>query len=216
MSSPTLAPDPRVIHWDNVYAARSTTALTWHQDVPRPSLDLIIAHVRPGDPVIDVGGGSSRLVDVLLDHAFGPVTVLDLSAQALAASRKRLGARADAVAWIAADITRWRPKRRHALWHDRAVFHFLTDDTDRAAYLHRLDTALAAHGTVVLSTFAEDGPERCANLPVVRYSPETLTAMIESHLPGKLRRLSSQRHDHITPKGKVQRFQTSVFTRNHS
>ncbi|NYS25933.1 class I SAM-dependent methyltransferase [Rhodobacteraceae bacterium 2376] len=216
MSSPTLAPDPHTHHWDSVYAARDEQALTWHQDVPRPSLDLITARITPGDPVIDVGGGTSRLVDALLDRGFGPVTVLDLSAKALARSRARLGARADAVAWIAADVTRWRPKRRHALWHDRAVFHFLTDDADRAAYLNRLDTALAAHGDVVLSTFAEDGPERCSGLPVARYNPETLSAMIERHLPGKLRLLSSQHHDHITPKGRIQRFQTSVLTRNHS
>lgn len=206
-------PAQRAAHWEQVYAARSDTALTWHQDVPRPSLDIITAHVSPGAAVIDVGGGTSRLVDALLDHGLGPVTVLDLSASALATSQARLGARARAVTWITADITNWAPTGRYALWHDRAVFHFLTDEDDRAAYLQRMDAALTQGGTAVLSTFADDGPERCSNLPVVRYAPETLAQTLDHHLPGRFTLTEARRHTHVTPKGNTQSFQTSIFRR---
>ena len=200
-------------HWDRVHTARDETALTWHQDDPQPSLDLIAARLQPGQAMIDVGGGSSRLVDALLACGLGPVTVLDLSNAALARSRDRLGAQAKDVTWIAADATRWTPPARYHLWHDRAVFHFLTDDADRAAYLQRLCAALEPGGTLVMSTFAEDGPETCSSLPVQRYSPAELTEMLARHLPGLLEPLQALHHDHVTPRGLIQRFQTSVLLR---
>ncbi|MCC5983745.1 MAG: class I SAM-dependent methyltransferase [Rhodobacteraceae bacterium] len=206
-------PAERAAHWEQVYAARSDTALTWHQDAPRPSLDIIAAHVGPGAAVIDVGGGTSRLVDALRAQGLGPVTVLDLSAAALATSQNRLGAHARDVTWITADITAWAPPGQYALWHDRAVLHFLTEERDRAAYLQRMDAALARDGTAVLSTFADDGPERCSNLPVVRYTPETLAGMLDRHLPGRFTLTEGRRHTHVTPKGNTQNFQTAVFRR---
>lgn len=106
-------------HWDDVYGARSEDALTWFEAMPAMSLDLAREHLEPGAPFIDIGAGASRLVDALLDEGFGPLTVLDLSAAALAVSRQRLGPRADAVQWIEADITTWQPERDYAVWHDR-------------------------------------------------------------------------------------------------
>ncbi len=209
MTLPTLAG-----HWDAVYAARDETALTWHQPVPQPALDRITAHAAPGDAIVDVGGGSARLVDALLERCLGPVTVLDLSETALAQSRQRLGRKAGDVTWIAADVTRWHPARRYAIWHDRAVFHFLTDDAARAAYLARMQAALRPGGIAIISTFAADGPETCSSLPVCRYSPESLSQTLERHLPGALRQIEAGLHDHITPKGTVQRFQTSLFRRS--
>ncbi len=204
------------MHWDGVYAARSDTALTWHQDTPRPALDVIVEYATPGAPIIDVGGGTSRLVDALLARGLGPVTVLDISQQALTAAQDRLGKHAARVRWVSADITRWEPAMRYALWHDRAVFHFLTDADDRTAYLQRLDAALTDDGIAVLSTFADDGPESCSGLPVVRYSPEALAATLAHHLPGRLHLVAARRHDHLTPKGNVQKFQTSVLGRGRA
>ena len=203
----------RAEHWDSVHAARDAAALTWHQDDPQPSLDLIAARLKPGEAVIDVGGGSSLLVDALLARGLGPVTVLDLSAAALARAQARIGRTADAVTWIVADATAWAPPARYSLWHDRAVFHFLTDDADRAAYLQRLSAALLPGGTLIMSTFAEDGPETCSSLPVQRYGPAALAAMLERHLPGLLRPMEALHHAHVTPRGATQSFQTSVFVR---
>ncbi|PQO21927.1 SAM-dependent methyltransferase [Rhodobacteraceae bacterium WD3A24] len=203
-------------HWDKTYQAREEQALTWFQETPQPALDLIASRVAPGAAILDAGGGASRLVDALLARGLGPVTVLDLSSEALAAARARLGPAAAGVTWIAADITRWTPPQRFALWHDRAVFHFLTDAADRAAYLHRMAAALPAGASAILSTFADDGPARCSGLEVSRYAPQTLAAEVARHAPGAFRPEEAFRHDHVTPKGAVQAFQTSVFARTEA
>lgn len=198
-------------HWDGVYGARSEDELTWFEATPSVSLDLVREHLQPGDPFIDIGAGASRLVDALLEEGFGPLAVLDLSAAALAVSRQRLGPRADDVAWIAADITTWEPDRDYAVWHDRAVFHFLTGAEDRAGYARALSDALRPGGISIIATFADDGPEMCSGLPVVRYAPEALTQELDRLLPGRFEMLATRRHMHITPKGNRQSFQYSVF-----
>lgn len=197
-------------HWNRVYGDRDETDLTWFEDVPEPSLALIRAHASTG-AVVDIGGGASRLVDHLLVDGYGPVVVLDLSENALAAARTRLGDRAGDAEWIVADVTGWTPDRRFDLWHDRAVFHFLTDAADRARYIAVMDAALGDGGIAVIGTFAQDGPERCSGLPVQRYSPEALVAEIESHAPGRFTLLESRRHVHVTAGGARQNFQFSVF-----
>jgi SAM-dependent methyltransferase len=175
------------------------------------SLDLVRVHLQPGEPFIDIGAGASRLVDALLDEGFGSPTVLDLSPSALAVSRQRLGARGDDVAWIEADITTWEPDRTYAVWHDRAVFHFLTTAEDRAGYARALSAALRPGGIAIIATFADGGPERCSGLPVMRYAPEALAQELDRLLPGRFETLDAQRHMHITPKGNRQSFQYSVF-----
>ncbi|MCA0872205.1 class I SAM-dependent methyltransferase [Seohaeicola saemankumensis] len=203
-------------HWNAVYGARSEDELTWFEALPSMSLDLIHAYLRPGDPFIDIGAGASRLVDALLEEGFGPLTVLDLSAAALAVSRERLGRKADKVAWIEADITTWQPDRDYVLWHDRAVFHFLTGAEDRASYARALSDALRPGGTAIIATFADDGPEMCSGLPVVRYAPEALAQELDQLVPGRLEMLDAKRHLHVTPKGNTQRFQYSVFRRTYA
>jgi trans-aconitate methyltransferase len=146
------------VHWDRVYGARPEDELTWFEATPALSLELVRAHLHPGDPFIDIGAGASRLVDVLLDEGFGPLTVLDLSGAALAVSRQRLGARGDDLAWIEADITRWEPDRTYAVWHDRAVFHFLTSADDRAGYARALSAALRAGAELALGRWHCDCP----------------------------------------------------------
>jgi len=200
-------------HWDAVYEARDETALTWFETEPALSLALIRAHATPGDPILDVGGGASRLVDGLLDAGLGPVTVLDLSESALAASQARLGDRAASVTWIVDDVTRGAPPGRFAVWHDRAAFHFLTDRDDRAGYAAALAAALRPGGTAILATFADDGPETCSGLPVRRYSCDALVAEFADLAPGALRLESARRHLHLTPKGAEQPFQVTVFRR---
>jgi len=200
-------------HWNAVYRARDEEALTWFEAEPALSLALIREHAAPGDPILDVGGGASRLVDRLVEAGLGPVTVLDLSAEALRASQERLGARAGEVTWIAADVTREAPAGPFAVWHDRAAFHFLTDAADRAAYARALAAALRPGGTAIIATFAEDGPERCSGLPVHRWSPEGLAAEFEALAPGLLHPAGARRILHRTPKGAEQRFQVSVFWR---
>ena len=207
------APGDRAAHWNNVYQARPPSALTWHEDAPETTLDLLGARLSPGDPVIDVGAGASRLTEALAARGFGPLTALDVSAAALETSRARLGAAADAVTWIEADVTEWRPETRYALWHDRAVFHFLTDAADRAAYVRALERALRPGGVAVIATFADDGPEMCSGLPVARYAPETLAAEIARHAPGVFRLAEARRRVHVTPKGAEQRFQHALFER---
>jgi len=151
------------------------------------------------------------VVDALLERGYGPLAVLDLSSAALAVSRQRLGPRADDVAWIVADITDWQPDRDHAVWHDRAVFHFLTEADDRAGYARALSQALRPGGIAIIATFADDGPEMCSGLPVVRYAPEELARELDRLLPGRFDLLDARRHIHMTPKGNRQNFQYSLF-----
>ena len=203
----------RQAHWDAAYEGRAEQALTWFQERPEPSLGLIMEHAAPGAAVLDVGGGASRLPDALLQAGYADVTVLDLSEVALSAARARLGARADAVRWICADVTEWEPARTYDLWHDRAVFHFLTGEAGRAAYVATLLRALRPGGVAILSTFALDGPEKCSGLPVQRYSPETLAETLEALAPGAFRPIGALAHAHQTPSGRSQSFQVSLFRR---
>lgn len=198
-------------HWDSVYGARTEDELTWFEATPALSLELVRQYLRPGDPFVDVGGGASRLVDALLDDGFGPLSVLDLSGAALAASRQRLGARADRVRWIEADVTQWQAEGSYALWHDRAVFHFLTQAADRIAYARAMADALRPDGVAIIATFADDGPEMCSGLPVVRYAPQELAHTFEHALEDRLEPIESRRHMHVTPRGNRQSFQYSVF-----
>jgi trans-aconitate methyltransferase len=201
----------REAHWQNVYATKGEKEVSWYQENPAPSLDLIAATGIPGDAaIIDIGGGASRLVDGLLENGFRRITILDLSAKALDEAKKRLGRRADGIDWIVADVTTWEPSRNYDLWHDRAAFHFLTERADCDAYVIRLKKAVRPGSHVIIATFAPDGPERCSGLPIVRYAPEALARALG---PG-FELVESRRHDHVTPGGNTQRFQFSRFLRN--
>ncbi|NBU50849.1 MAG: class I SAM-dependent methyltransferase [Betaproteobacteria bacterium] len=205
-----MQPDDRKIHWETVYQEKSETQVSWFQESPALSLELISALTpAPEASIIDVGGGASRLVDELVMRGYGDVTVLDLSQAALQAAQARLGAKAHGVEWIAADATHWRPQRTYDLWHDRAAFHFLTSPDDRAHYIQRLTEALAPGGHAIIATFALDGPDRCSGLPVVRYDAAALGA----ELGDVFSLIDTRAHAHSTPWGSIQRFQFSVFRR---
>jgi SAM-dependent methyltransferase len=200
----------RQSHWQNVYAQKGEREVSWFQESPAPSLELLAqVGADPASGIIDIGGGASRLVDNLVDRGFSDVSVLDLSAAALDAARRRLGSRASDVTWIVADVTAWEPQRSYDIWHDRAAFHFLTDAHDRAAYVARLARALQPGGHAIIGTFALDGPERCSGLPVVRYDAASLAEMLGENFE----LLDTRRHAHTTPWGSEQLFQFSVFRR---
>lgn len=164
-------------HWNQVYATSATGDVSWHQPRPTSSLTLLAAAgIAKEQGVIDVGGGTSVLVDCLLDAGFTQLAVLDLSGAALALTRSRLGARAAAVHWFEADVTEFRPPMRFVLWHDRAVFHFLTASTERARYVESLKASLVPGGHVIIATFALDGPAKCSGLEVARYDAAGLGA----------------------------------------
>jgi SAM-dependent methyltransferase len=200
----------RQAHWQGVYTSKGEAEVSWFQESPAISLELIeLAGVSPATAIIDVGGGTSRLVDTLVDRGFQAVSVLDVSAAALETAKVRLGARGNRVEWIIADITTWQPTRLYEFWHDRAAFHFLTDERDRAAYVACLSKALTPGGYAMIATFAPDGPERCSGLPVMRYDAQGLAAV----LGGAFTLATSRRHEHTTPWGATQRFQFSLFRR---
>lgn len=196
-------------HWTNVYTAKAETDVSWYRPHSERSLAYIAATAAPADPVIDVGGGASTLVDDLLARGFADVTVLDVAETALAKSKARLGREAAKVSWIAADITTWRPPRRYRVWHDRAVFHFLTGDCEQAAYIVALEAGTAPAATVVMATFALDGPEKCSGLPVQRYSPQTLAA----RLGPRFTLIDSRQESHHTPWNAEQKFSYAVLRR---
>lgn len=163
-------------HWEHVYAHKAPTQVSWYQEHAQLSLDLIHrAGVQKDDPIIDVGGGASTLVDDLLAAGFQRITVLDIAAKALEFAQERLGPRAAQVTWIEADVTQAAlPAKAYVLWHDRAVFHFLTQPADRQRYIESACRAVRSGGSLILATFAQDGPERCSGLEVMRYSAERL------------------------------------------
>jgi len=200
----------RRTHWENVYTSKSDHEVSWFQENPAPSLALIAEiGATPSAAVIDIGGGASRLVDHLIDQGFSDVTVLDLSAAALEATKARLGERAGRVHWLVADATTWEPSRAYDIWHDRAAFHFLTEARDRAGYIARLSQALKLGGHAIIATFALDGPEKCSGLPVMRYDAVRLGQTLGSGFE----LLQSHGNDHATPWGSHQQFQFSVFQR---
>ncbi|MFQ5546792.1 MAG: class I SAM-dependent methyltransferase [Woeseia sp.] len=195
--------ESRKSHWERVYADKEPDELSWYQPVPEKSLSLIRSTGAPlTAPVLDVGGGASTLVDHLLDAGYRDVSILDIAAGALTQSRARLGAAAARVTWIEADVTEFEPLCSYAVWHDRAVFHFLTEATDRAQYLDVLRSALQPSGHIVLATFGPEGPTRCSGLEVQRYSAEQVGALLGPDY--QLR--AHEVEDHHTPMGTTQQF----------
>jgi len=200
----------RQSHWQNIYTSKGENEVSWFQESPASSLALIAeTGARPASGIIDIGGGASRLVDHLIEQGFRDVTVLDLSAAALETAKARLGERADKARWLVADATTWAPSRTYDVWHDRAAFHFLTEEHDRDAYVTRLRKALKIGGHAIMATFALDGPEKCSGLPVMRYDATRLAQA----LGFGFNLLRSQPNDHATPWGSQQRFQFSAFQR---
>ena len=191
-------------HWERVYSTKPSNTVSWFQENPEMSLQLIQSTGIPlTSSIIDVGGGASVLVDTLLQKGYTNLTVLDLSASALDTARKRLDLHTNKVKWLEADITNATlPVHAYDLWHDRAVFHFLTSTADRRAYIDTTLRAVKPGSHVIIATFAEDGPTTCSGLPVMRYSANELYAEF-----GKSFSLvKCEKEEHYTPLGGVQNF----------
>lgn len=197
-------------HWEQIYHSKPLETVSWHQPVPTTSLELI-AHLNvPKEaPVIDVGGGDSLLADHLLDLGFTDITVLDISGNALERAKKRLGERASAIQWIEGDVTHFTPDRDYVLWHDRAVFHFLTEPVQRTAYVHRAVAGIRAGGFLVLGTFSDRGPLKCSGLEVQRYSTDGLQAAMRPYF----KPVTCLNVAHNTPSGSVQDFSFCAFVK---
>lgn len=192
-------------HWEAAYAG-GPTAVSWFEPTARVSLELIAAlGVPPESPVLDVGGGASPLAAELAARGYEDVTVLDIAEPALGEGRGTEGA----VRRLHADVLTWRPDRTYRLWHDRALLHFFTGDADVESYRRTLHSAVAAGGCVLLGVFAPDGPDRCSNLPVRRYSADDLADLLGRDYELRL----SRRDRHVTPRGKEQAFTWAGFTR---
>jgi len=197
----------RKSHWERVYTTKDETGVSWYQDEPTRSLELIRA-IAPavGGRIIDVGGGASVLVDRLLGLSFERIAVLDVSETALGKARSRLGERARRVEWLVADVTELQDVGTFDVWHDRAVFHFLTDVADRKKYVALARRTVPRGGHLIIATFADDGPKRCSDLDVCRYNADSLGAELEGF---SLVREAAETH--TTPWGASQAFFYGVF-----
>lgn len=198
-------------HWDRVYEGKSPLQVSWYKDAPTLSVKLIEQCVASRDAgVIDVGGGASTLVDYLLAAGYRNLAVLDISGRSLEYARHRLGDQAAAVEWFETDVTAFNPPRRFDVWHDRAVFHFLTAADDRRGYLDTLNQALLPGGFLVLAAFAIGGPSRCSGLDIVQYDAATLCG----ELGEGYALLDALSEEHVTPTGKRQKFEYFRFRKN--
>jgi len=202
-------PEATQDHWEQVYADRAPQSVSWFQSEPSLSLQMIAkSGVGTEASVIDIGAGASNLADHLLDLGFHHITVLDVSATALAVAQSQLGKRAATVVWKVEDVTTWTPPPgAFDLWHDRAVFHFLVAQGERDAYLRALNRGVKSGGWVVLATFSPTGPDRCSGLPVQRYSAGALQAALGAGFT----LMDTESETHVTPGGGGQDFTWCLF-----
>ena len=200
----------RAAHWNRVYTSKGEREVSWFEPQPTVSLEMLeAAGMTTSSCVLDVGGGDSRLVDALTARGLRCLAVLDVSGAALERARARLGPAASVPTWIEADVTGEWTVQPMDIWHDRAVFHFLTSSEDRAAYARHLLDILRPGGHAIIATFGPDGPEKCSNLPVQRYTPESLLAALGPHVE----LVEARAHVHTTPWGSQQSFLYSHLRR---
>lgn len=203
--------DAKQAHWDSVFASKTLEERTWYESTPSIALDLLSQLSIPkGAAIIDMGGGDSLLVDHLLDLGYTNLSVLDISAKALEKAQKRLGDRANAVDWIVADAGNFQAPRQYDFWHDRAAFHFLTNDTDILHYVQTASTAIQPGGYLMIGTFSEQGPKKCSGLEIRQYSAQGLSEVFAPHF----QKIKCFTLDHHTPTQAVQNFTFCVFQRN--
>ena len=210
MSSRPVDPESRLAYWEGVHTDKPVDGVSWWQSVPELSLDLVDrAQIDPAMPVIDVGAGWSTLVDHLLERGYTDLTAIDLSVTALNTVRERLGESGAGVVLEVADVLDLHTGRRYALWHDRAVFHFLVDEEERDDYRESLLRTVAPGGWLVVATFGPDGPLTCSGLPIVRYSHSELAEEFAANFEV----VATSQDDHRTPWGSTQQFTALLMRR---
>lgn len=192
--------------WDNAYTARSEVERSWTETYPQASLRCIEeAHLAKSAAIVDVGGGSSRLADELVNRVYEDVTVLDLSRVAVDEARARFvtnAAERIQPTWVVADILSWDPPRQYALWHDRAVFHFFITDADQRTYVEKVVAGTSRGSHLVIATFSPGGPEMCSGLPVAKWSKDGLAQRFAEHFSV----VDALEQEHTTPSGATQPF----------
>ena len=190
-------------HWDNIYKTKDLTEVSWYQPIPTTSLDLINkANISKDSAIIDIGGGDSFLIDNLLNDGYTNLSVLDISVNAINRVKNRLGDKAKLVNWIVTDITKFKPQTKYALWHDRAVFHFLNSDIDILKYKEILNNSLTKNGDLIIGTFSETGPDKCSGINIKKYSKEDLAGEFSD----SFNILETTSKVHTTPFNKTQNF----------
>jgi hypothetical protein len=205
-----VRPEGRSGHWDAVYEQKGPAQLSWYQREPLVAAELIWRLDLPTDAaIIDVGGGASTLVDILLGAGYEDVSVLDVSSAALEAAQHRLGEASQRVTWLRRDLLQWEPDRRYDLWHDRAVFHFLVGSAERDLYRRALGNALRSDAHAIVATFALNGPTHCSGLEVRRYSPEGIC----QELGAEFALVAARGESHTTPGGMTQPFSWAMMRR---
>lgn len=183
-------------HWDHIYSTKELKELSWFQPKPQTSIDLILnSGISKDAKIIDVGGGDSFLVDNLLELGYTNITVLDISKIAIEKAKKRLGKDADKITWIVSNVTQFKPEQEYDLWHDRAAFHFLLEAKHINFYSRNVFNSLKPTGIFILGTFSKNGPEKCSQLPVTRYSTTELTNLFK----GDFKEIQKMQHIHKTP-----------------
>jgi predicted RNA methylase len=195
-------------HWEKVYETKTPNEVSWTQEIPKTALDFIESFDLPKTAaIIDIGGGDSNLVDHLLALGYENITVLDISEKAIERARLRLGANAEKVHWIVSDVTEFKPEMNYSVWHDRAAFHFLTQDSQKEKYVELVNQFVDAY--LVIGTFSENGPLKCSGLEIQQYSEQSLEAQF---IPN-FELIISKYEDHKTPFDTIQNFVFGVFKR---
>lgn len=197
-------------HWEGVYKEKTSLKVSWYQKKPVISVSLIQnLPLEKDEHIIDVGGGASTLVDHLIEEGFKNITVLDLSSNALSHAKQRMGSTADTINWKVEDVTNFSPEYNYSLWHDRAVFHFLTETNDREKYKKVLASSVREGGYVIIAAFTVGGPTKCSGLDIVQYDAEKL----KNELGPTFKLVDETSEIHITPAGKEQSFGYYVFNK---
>lgn len=193
----------RKSHWENIYCTKAENEVSWFQQYPKTSMSFVeLFSLNKNSKIIDIGGGDSHFVDALLEAGFNNVTVLDISANAIERAKVRLGAKADKVKWIVSDVTEFVPTEQYDFWHDRAAFHFLTDEKQAEKYVEIANKGIATDGFLVLGTFSVNGPKKCSGLEIKQYSEESMSYKFEKYL----KRVKCVTEDHQTPFNTTQNF----------
>ena len=197
-------------HWENVYATKQPNEVSWTEEIPKTSLAFVHSFNLPKTAsIIDIGGGDSKLVDCLIDEGFENLSVLDISENAIARAKQRLGVKAEKVKWIVSDVTEFHPSTSYDCWHDRATFHFLTSSDDMNTYLTTARQAVQPNGGMIIGTFSDKGPKKCSMLDVHQYTEEEL----QQQLQNGFEKVKCVTEDHTTPFATTQNFLFCSFKR---
>lgn len=197
-------------HWENIYKNKEIDEVSWYQPIPETSIEFIEnSHLPKTAKIIDVGGGDSFLVDHLLERGYTDITVLDISEAAINRAKKRLGEKAGVVKWIHADAASFKPEEYYDIWHDRAAFHFLTDDDEISRYIEIAQQYIKPSGTLVVGTFSEQGPTKCSGIEIKQYSEHSMTQRFGKYF----QKVKCLIVDHKTPSDTVQNFVFCAFRR---